>query len=123
MSHLAQLLRNPRYKTDTDLYELAKKRAMPRSIAVSPTGDSFVVTCSDCKYRVFRFLTAKLRRVYDESPRVFEEAHRKGSLPIDNIDFGQCGRCTLGMPASVNLAPDALTLTLACTGQMCICLC
>lgn len=78
-----------KYKMETDLFELAKARTVPTSIAVSPDGKSFVVTAKDQKIRVFNFWTGKLRRVYDESLPVYQAAQNDGSLKLDHIDFGR----------------------------------
>ena len=40
-----------RYKTDTDLYAIAKARASPLSLAISPDGEYFAVSSSDFKVR------------------------------------------------------------------------
>lgn len=58
---------NWEYKTDTDLYEFAKCKAYPSSISFSPDGKKMATLGSDRKVRIFRFLTGKLMRVFDES--------------------------------------------------------
>lgn len=55
------------YKTDTDLYEFAKHKTYPTSLAFSPDGQKMATIASDRKVRIFRFLTGKLMRVFDES--------------------------------------------------------
>lgn len=55
------------YKTDTDLYEFAKHKTYPVSLAFSPDGKKMATMASDRKVRIFRFLTGKLMRVFDES--------------------------------------------------------
>lgn len=55
------------YKTDTDLYEFAKNKTYPTSLAFSPDGKRMATIASDRKVRIFRFLTGKLARVFDES--------------------------------------------------------
>lgn len=55
------------YKSDTDLYAIAKAKVVPLSLAVSPQGDKFVVFTSDCTVWVFDVLSGKLKRKYDES--------------------------------------------------------
>lgn len=62
-----------KYKTDTDLYSLAKERAEPTSISFSPVGDVFAVTSADKKIRIFNYLTGKLKRVYDESAKTYAQ--------------------------------------------------
>lgn len=58
---------NWEYKTDTDLYEFAKHKTYPTSLAFSPDGKKMATIASDRKVRIFRFLTGKLMRVFDES--------------------------------------------------------
>lgn len=55
------------YKTDTDLYEFAKCKTFPTSIAFSHDGKKMATIAADRKVRIFRFLTGKLTRVFDES--------------------------------------------------------
>ena len=74
-------------KLETHLFELAKRKTNARNIAVrlsnvcscvsvvyavqvSEDGSQFCLFCEDFKIRVFRFLTGKLKRSYDESPKV-----------------------------------------------------
>ena len=45
-----------RYKTDTDLYAIAKARASPTSLAISPDGEYFALTATDFKVRRARAL-------------------------------------------------------------------
>lgn len=78
-----------RYKTDTDLYDIAKARASPTSIALSKDMTAFVVSASDCKYRVYNFSTGKLRRKYDESAKLVEKDQEDGTLEIDALDLGR----------------------------------
>jgi len=55
------------YKSDTDLYDLAKNKAFPTSIAVTPQGNTFAVFGSDRVIRLFDFRSGKITRKYDES--------------------------------------------------------
>lgn len=55
------------YKTDTDLYEFAKCKTYPTSLAFSHDGKKMATIATDRKVRIFRFLTGKLMRVFDES--------------------------------------------------------
>uniref|UniRef100_H2YC11 peptidylprolyl isomerase n=1 Tax=Ciona savignyi TaxID=51511 RepID=H2YC11_CIOSA len=55
------------FKTDTDLYELAKLKCHARTITVSPDGLSFACLTSNRRVIVFKFLNGKKSRVYDES--------------------------------------------------------
>lgn len=58
---------NWEYKTDTDLYEFAKCKAYLTSMSFSPDGKKMATIGSDRKVRIFRFLTGKLMRIFDES--------------------------------------------------------
>ncbi|GLD95777.1 hypothetical protein PINS_up004455 [Pythium insidiosum] len=78
-----------KFKGETDLYELAKNKTHATSIDISKRGDSFVVTAADSQIRVFRFATGKMRRKYDESLVVYEDAHADGTLALDSLDFGR----------------------------------
>ena len=61
-----------RYKTDTDLYAIAKARAAPTSLAISPDGEHFAVGATDFKVRLYKWASGTCRRTYDES---FEAMH------------------------------------------------
>jgi len=78
-----------KFKGETDLFELAKCKTHATTIAVSPDGQSFVVAAKDSQIRVFRFATGKMRRKYDESLTVFEDAQADDALHLDAIDFGR----------------------------------
>ena len=56
-----------RYKTDTDLYAIAKAKARPLALAISPDGEYFAVTASDFKVRLYAWASGKCRRTFDES--------------------------------------------------------
>jgi peptidylprolyl isomerase domain and WD repeat-containing protein 1 len=93
-----------KFKGETDLYDLAKCKTYATSIDVSPRGDSFVVTARDSQIRVFRFATGKLRRKYDESLQVFEDAQADNALHLDTIDFGRRAAVEKELAASPNVA-------------------
>ncbi|KAM7275776.1 hypothetical protein ACFE04_017642 [Oxalis oulophora] len=61
---------NFKFKSDTNLFEIAKCKTTVSSIEVSPDGKQFSVTSPDRRIRVFWFKTGKLRRVYDETLQV-----------------------------------------------------
>lgn len=60
-------------KLDTDLFEFAKNKSHALSLTVAPDGKTFVAFSSDKKVRVFKFLTAKLTCVIDESQAHYVE--------------------------------------------------
>uniref|UniRef100_A0A8C8HJM3 peptidylprolyl isomerase n=1 Tax=Oncorhynchus tshawytscha TaxID=74940 RepID=A0A8C8HJM3_ONCTS len=76
------------YKTDTDLYEFAKNKTYPTSLAFSHDGKKMATIATDRKVRIFRFLTGKLMRVFDESLSKFTELQQmKQQLP--DMEFGR----------------------------------
>lgn len=113
-----------RFKMDTDLYNLAKApvsphltrrrtiasptarlhattpfrqaKALPTSLSVSPNGEFFAVTSTDSKVRVYRYLTGKTRRTYDESYDALNQLQKEGddAYRLEAFDFGRCGLCS-----------------------------
>ena len=109
------------FKSETDLYEFAKKKTLPLSLTFSHDGRLFatygvdrqvpcrasvahtrsrallreliVASCGagDIQVRVFRFLTGKLWRQYDESLQTYFDIQKDESSPyhLDDIDFGK----------------------------------
>ena len=61
-----------RYKMDTDLFALARARAAPSSLAVSPDGCTFAVASLDSKIRLFDLASGKVKRTFDESVEATE---------------------------------------------------
>eukprot|EP00250_Pteridium_aquilinum_P011322 c19990_g2_i1 orf=539-2413(-) len=80
-----------KYKTDTDLYAVAKAKTTVSALEVSPDGKQFVTTSPDRRLRVFWFMTGKLRRTYDESLEVAQDLQRSDArlYRLDAIDFGR----------------------------------
>ncbi|CAG9770960.1 unnamed protein product [Ceutorhynchus assimilis] len=75
-------------KLDTDLFEFAKNKTHPTSLAFSSDGKKFATISTDRRVRVFSFLTGKLTRVYDETlPRFTELQQKTQQLP--NMEFGR----------------------------------
>ena len=80
------------YKSETDLYELAKHKVKATSVCIDPLGKKFACMCSDAKVRLFSFPTGKLIRVYDESKEIYNAAQRPtapDTFKLDSIDFGR----------------------------------
>ncbi|KAI2809649.1 Peptidylprolyl isomerase domain and WD repeat containing protein 1 [Blomia tropicalis] len=75
-------------KLDTDLYEMAKIKQRPHDITFSNDGQHFAMICSDRKIRLFRFLTGKLIRVYDESLQQLT-ALQQSQQQLPNMEFGR----------------------------------
>jgi len=75
-------------KLDTDLFEFVKNKTICKSLAVSPNGEQFATLSTDRKVRVFKFLSGKLTRVFDESLQHFTELQQK-KQQIPNMEFGR----------------------------------
>jgi peptidylprolyl isomerase domain and WD repeat-containing protein 1 len=79
-----------KYKTETDLYDLAKARTLPCSIVCSQQGLVFATLSQDKKIRVFDFETGKLRRKYDEAVTVYSsDLSTVAAYGIDSLDLGR----------------------------------
>eukprot|EP00698_Gefionella_okellyi_P003518 TRINITY_DN13311_c0_g1_i1.p1 TRINITY_DN13311_c0_g1~~TRINITY_DN13311_c0_g1_i1.p1 ORF type:complete len:651 (-),score=160.11 TRINITY_DN13311_c0_g1_i1:17-1969(-) len=79
------------YKMETDLFELQKKKTFVTSASFSRDGKMFACMGKDKIVRVFRFLSGKLYRAYDESLKVCNTLQKSGSVMyhLDDIDFGR----------------------------------
>nr|XP_039258573.1 peptidylprolyl isomerase domain and WD repeat-containing protein 1-like [Styela clava] len=77
-----------KFKTDTDLYELAKNKTYAHSIATSPNGAFFACLTANRKAYVFHFLSAKLSRVFNESLNTFVEM-QQSKAQLANMEFGR----------------------------------
>lgn len=75
-------------KLDTDLYELAKQKQIPHDISFSKDGQYFACICSNRKVCLFKFLTGKLIRVYDESLQQ-QIALQQTKQQLPNMEFGR----------------------------------
>eukprot|EP00397_Hematodinium_sp_SG-2012_P037438 GEMP01040579.1.p1 GENE.GEMP01040579.1~~GEMP01040579.1.p1 ORF type:complete len:614 (+),score=127.20 GEMP01040579.1:270-1844(+) len=79
-------------KSDTSLYELLKEKTSAISLAVSKDGLLFAMMCADGRLRIFRTITAKLMRIFDESIELFSDAQsdpQMTNLHLDRFDFGR----------------------------------
>jgi len=80
------------YKTDTNLYEFAKSKTFPTWISISPDGTQFATMGKDRQVRLFRFLTGKLHRKYDESLAILHKIQKEqddGIFKLDTMEFGR----------------------------------
>lgn len=80
------------YKSDTDLFEFRKCKAVPTSLEFSPDGRHFVTTgFADRQVRIFSFATGKLVRRYDESLQCISEMQQGGTAfyTLDDMEFGR----------------------------------
>jgi len=98
-------------KSDTDLYDLAKTRAVPYSLAVAPTGLIFSTFSSDKQIRVFDFAKGKLLRKYDESVAAYGKAGPDGAVSnvavgLDALELGRRQATERELEAT----PEALAL-------------
>jgi len=78
-----------RLKSETDLYEFAKMKTLPRSLHVSSCGKFFVCMGKDRQIRIFRFLSGKLFRKYDESMPIITKLQKQSSIGLDAMEFGR----------------------------------
>eukprot|EP00039_Didymoeca_costata_P005214 m.79570 g.79570 ORF g.79570 m.79570 type:complete len:638 (-) comp12718_c0_seq2:600-2513(-) len=74
------------FKSDTDLYEFAKAKAIPWGLSFSRGGKFMAALASDRKVRVFVVATGKLYRVYDESIDTIMASNK------NSIDISELGR-------------------------------
>jgi len=80
-----------KFKTQTDLYALAKAKVKPQSVEISNDGSLFSVMASDRQVRIFRTLTGSLYRKFDESIQMFtaQQKDEKAPFKLDSVDFGR----------------------------------
>ena len=76
------------YKTDTDLYEVAKAKSYCYHIAVSNQGLLIAATCADRQIRIFKFLTGRLYRTLDESYKTLTETQQQNEY-LSTMEFGK----------------------------------
>lgn len=78
-------------KLDTDLFDLVKTKSVAKTIEISLDGSQFSLYCSDQRIRVFKFESAKLRRVYDESENLCQELQKSGDemFKIEDMELGR----------------------------------
>lgn len=101
-------------KSDTDLYDLAKARAVPYSLAVTKNGLIFSTFSSDKQIRVFDFSKGKLLRKYDESAEAYSKAAPDSvnsvTAGLDPLDLGR----RLATERELESSPEALALCNMC---------
>ncbi|KAK0395069.1 hypothetical protein QR680_001096 [Steinernema hermaphroditum] len=79
-----------KYKSDTDLYELPKKKVYARSMAMSPTGHTFAMYCSDSRIRVFKVKNGKILKVIDETlSQYIEQGKQQKSYGLQNMEWNR----------------------------------
>lgn len=80
-----------REDTNLDQFRQDKEsteKLLMHNLSYSSNGDFFATTSSDRKIRVFKFKTARLVRMYDESLDKIEELHKEQPL-MNNMDFAR----------------------------------
>ncbi|XP_066912739.1 peptidylprolyl isomerase domain and WD repeat-containing protein 1-like [Clytia hemisphaerica] len=76
------------YKTDTDLFEFVAAKTIVASLNFSPDEKQFVTVSPDRKIRLFRFLTGKKTRVFDENLKTFTTMQQEKQI-LPNMEFGR----------------------------------
>ena len=100
-------------KSETDLYELARKKTFAVSVAVC--ADKIAFFCADNHVRVFRTSNLKLSCEFDENPSL---QHPPPGIPEDPLDFGR--RMALHSQLMSDIASDIQNgIALRHTVQMC----
>jgi peptidylprolyl isomerase domain and WD repeat-containing protein 1 len=78
-------------KIDTDLYELATNKIVCLSLTVSPNGKYFAMYCKDKNFRIYKFTSARLYKVYNESLKFYtdnyQEILKNEMTRLDKGDF------------------------------------
>ncbi|KZT25403.1 hypothetical protein NEOLEDRAFT_1065477 [Neolentinus lepideus HHB14362 ss-1] len=80
------------FKTETDLYEFKKAKAIPTCITLSPDSSHFVAfSLPDRQIRVFQFLSGKMTRRYDESLSAIQEMQQADTAvyKVEDMEFGR----------------------------------
>lgn len=77
---------NFQYKSETDLYDLAKARTIPCCVVSAPNGQVFATLSHDKQIRIFDFLHGKLLRKYDESVSIYTKSK---DVDVINPHIGQ----------------------------------
>lgn len=79
-------------KSSTNLFEFRKKKSVPSSITISPSGHQFATfSFPDRQVRVFDFQSGKLYRTYDESLSTITDMQQTGTSlePLEEVEFGR----------------------------------
>ncbi|KAG0171762.1 Peptidyl-prolyl cis-trans isomerase cyp15 [Apophysomyces sp. BC1034] len=79
-------------KAETDLYEFRKTKSVPTCLTFSPDQLHFVtMSFPDRQVRLFKFLTGKIYRKYDESLHTISEMQQAGTAiyKLDDMEFGR----------------------------------
>ena len=79
-------------KFDTDLFALARDQVQATSLEISHDGSMFSIMGANKRVYIYKFVTGKHHRVYDETLDQFVELQRNGTddkYKLDELDFGK----------------------------------
>ncbi|VDP19167.1 unnamed protein product [Echinostoma caproni] len=76
------------FKSDTDLYCLMGAQTHALNMTCTTDGKTLAILAADRKVRLFRFATAKLIRVYDESLQLYSGLQQTKQL-LPSMEFGR----------------------------------
>jgi len=97
-----------KFKSSTDLYELAKKKTCATSLQLNHDGTNFVIMARDKFIRIFHFQTGKLLTTIDETlanaNRIQQEKNPDTvELHLEDFDFGK----RISVEKAIDNDPDA----------------
>lgn len=80
-----------KYKLDTDLYELNKKKTFCLSLTISNDGKYFALYSRDKHFRIFKFRTGRIFKVYNESLKFYidnyQDVLKNEMTKLDKHDY------------------------------------
>ncbi|RWS20331.1 peptidylprolyl isomerase domain and WD repeat-containing protein 1-like protein, partial [Leptotrombidium deliense] len=76
------------YKIETDLFEFVKTKTTPFDLSFSEDGLLFASISSDRKIRIFKFLTGKIVRVFDEGLQQLQATQQVKQV-LSNVEFAR----------------------------------
>lgn len=71
------------FKSDTDLYDLAKAKTTPISITLATPQQLVAITSTDKRIRIFDMRSGKLKRMYDENADTYPAAEYGRQLALE----------------------------------------
>ncbi|WFD31006.1 peptidylprolyl isomerase [Malassezia sp. CBS 17886] len=96
-------------KSQTDLFEFKKSRAVPATLTFSPDCSQFAtMSISDRQVRVFSFARGKLLRKYDESLAAVQQMQQAGTAfyQLDDMEFGRRLALERDLDATALVGPE-----------------
>lgn len=79
---------NFKFKTETDLYELAKNKCALHDLCITEDGMYFATLSNDRKVRIFKFKTGKMLKVFDESVAFLSKLQQEKQI-LPPIEFNK----------------------------------